>query len=546
MLHHTLSAGTSTSHAEKSWKPWHQYDLPIETLTTHQWPGQGTHEDPYIVDWFHDDAENPMTWRPLYKWYLVMTVAIATLAVSFDSSAYSGGVSQIITEFGVSQELVTAGISLFVLGFAAGPLLWAPLSEVLGRRLLFVGTYGMLTVFIAGTAGAQNIETILILRFFAGFFGSSPLTNAGGTIADIFGARQRGVAMAIFSAAPFLGPALGPIVGGFVGQTIGWRWVEGVMCIFTAVLWIFGTIVLPETYPPVLLKKRAALLAKQTGAVYRSKYEEKEIIALPKVFKTALSRPWILLFREPIVLLLSIYMAIVYGTLYMMFAAFPVVYQTPRPDGYGWSEGVGGLAFIGIAIGIILAVVYVLFDNKRYGRILDEAAKDDGSRVRASPEARIPPGMVGSVFLPIGLFWFAWTNSPNIHWIVSIIGTAFFGFGMVLVFLSVMNYLIDSYTVYAASVLAANSVLRSLFGAGFPLFTSAMYRNLGVHLASTIPAILATICLPFLFIFYRYGKSIRLRCKYSREADEMMDRMTSPSPTLHDSGAGDEKRDDVV
>lgn len=527
-LEETLTNTTTGELAKKSWKPWHQYDLPIEALTSHSWRGAGTEESPFIVDWLPADAENPMTWSNLYKWFLVATVSIATLAVSFDSSAYSGGVRPIITELNTSEELVTAGISFFVLGFALGPLLWAPISEVLGRRLIFVGTYGMLTVFIAATAGAQNIQTILILRFFAGAFGSSPLTNAGGTIADIFPARQRGLAMGFFSAAPFLGPAIGPIVGGFVGQSIGWRWVEGVMAIFTGVLWIFGTLVLPETYPPALLRRRAKRLSTATGHVYRSKMEEKEVIALPKLLKTALSRPWILLFREPIVLLLSIYLAIIYGTLYMMFAAFPVVYQ----EGYGWSQGIGGLAFVGVAVGIVLAVIYTLFDNKRYSNILDKAEKE-GHSVRASPEARLPPGMLGCVFLPIGLFWFAWTNGPSVFWLVSIVGTGFFGFGMVLTFLSVMNYLIDSYTIYAASVLAANSVLRSLFGAAFPLFTTKMYNNLGVHLASTVPAILAAICVPFLFVFYRYGERIRKTCKYSREADELMEEMLQAQSPNH-------------
>lgn len=155
-----------------------------------------------------------MTWSASYKWLLVVVVAFVTLVVSFDSAAFTGGLEQIILQFGVSAELVTAGISLFVLGFALGPLLWGPLSEVAGRRLLFVITFGALTLFIAGTAGAQNIQTVLILRFFAGAFGSSPLTNAGGTIADIFAADQRGLALSVFAAAPFLGPTIGPIVGG--------------------------------------------------------------------------------------------------------------------------------------------------------------------------------------------------------------------------------------------------------------------------------------------------------------------------------------------
>lgn len=392
------------------------------------------------------------------------------------------------------------------------------MSELYGRQVLFIGTYGALTAFNAGAAGSQNIQTLLILRFFAGAFGSSPLTNAGGVIADIFPASQRGLAMSVFSAAPFMGPTIGPIVGGFVGEAVGWRWVEGVMAIFTGAVWIIGSLLIPETYPPVLLRKRAAALSKITGKVYRSKMEV-DAGARPSVgqaFRTALSRPWILLLREPIVLLLSIYMAIIYGTLYMMFSGFPVVYQQQR----GWSEGIGGLAFIGVAIGMLAAVIYTIPDNHRYNRVAT-AAEAKGA-VGAPPEARLPPCLVGCICLPVGLFWFAWTNSPSIHWIVSVIGTAPFGFGMVLVFLSISNYLIDSYTMYAASVLAANSVLRSLFGAAFPLFTSYMYQNLGIHWASSVPAFLALACVPFPFLFYKYGAAIRRRCKFAREAEDAM------------------------
>jgi multidrug resistance protein len=390
----------------------------------------------------------------------------ATLAVSFVSSAYTGGVDQIMMEFKVGTEVVTLGVSLFVLGFAIGPLLWAPLSELYGRQVLFIGTYLALTAFNAGAAGSQNIQTLLILRFFAGAFGSSPLTNAGGVIADMFAASHRGVAMAIFASAPFMGPAIGPIVGGFLGESEGWRWVEGLMAIFTGALLIIGGLTIPETYSPVILRRRAKKMSAMTGKVYKSKIEvQNGAKSIKQEFKIALSRPWILLFREPIVFLLSLYMAIIYGTLYMLFSAFPIVYQLER----GWSAGVSGLAFLGVLVGMMFAVGYSLWDNKRYNNV---AAQHKGM---APPEARLPPAIIGSCALPIGLFWFAWTNYPSIHWSVSIIATAPFGFGMVLVFLSIMNYLIDTYVIYAASVLAANSVLRSLFGAAFPLFTTCTF-----------------------------------------------------------------------
>ena len=496
-------------------------------------------EDPYNVEFVPSDPRNPLRFSMFRKWAITLMIAFALLAVSFTSSVYSGGVVEIIEEFHCSEEVAALGISLFVLGFAIGPLLWAPLSELYGRQILFFGTYGALTAFNAGSAGSRNITTLVVTRFFAGAFGSSPLTNAGGVIADMFPARERGLALSIFAAAPFMGPTLGPIVGGFVGQKIGWRWVMGVSAIFTGVLWILGSLTIPETYGPVLLRKRAAALSKITGRVYRSGLE----IARgppPTIihnFKIALSRPWILLFSEPIVLLLSIYMAIIYGTLYLCFAAFPIVYAETRH----WSEGISGLAFLGVAVGMLMAVIWTIPDNNRYLRA-EDAAVARGGRA-APPEARLPPSMIGSVCIPIGLFIFAWTNYPSIHWSVSIIFTAPFGFGMVLVFLSVFNYLIDAYTIYAASVLAASSVLRSLFGAIFPLFTTAMYDNLGIHWASTIPAFLALACVPFPFLFYKYGPRIRMSCKYSREADEAMQKLADAEPSrTSKSGNEDGKR----
>ena len=356
--------------------------------------------------------------------------------------------SQLIHSFDTSTEIATLGVSLFVLGFAVGPLIWAPLSEIYGRQVVFAISYGAFTAFNASAAASRNIETLLVLRFFAGACGSSTLTNAGGQIADLFSASERGLAIGLFALAPFLGPTIGPIAGGFLGQSKGWVWVQGMMSIFSGVMWLLGLVSVPETYTPVLLRKRAQKLSSTTGKVYRAETDtDGHADRLP--LRTALVRPWVLLFKEPIVSVLSIYMAIIYGTLYMLFGAFPICFQEAR----GWSEGIGGLAFLGVAVGMILAILLVPLRNKRYVR----AASRHGGI--APPEARLIPAMAGAIAIPLGLFWFTWTNYPSIHWISSVMAGAPFGFGMVLVFLAVTNYLIDVYGVFAASVLAANSVL---------------------------------------------------------------------------------------
>lgn len=193
-----------------------------------------------------------------------------------------------------------------------------------------------------------------------------------------------------------------------------------------------------ETCAPVLLRSRAAKLFSITGKFYVSKTEHyKGKQRLVAIYKISLSRPWVLLIREPIVLLLSIYTAIVYKNLYLTFVAFPIVYQDARY----WSQGMGGLAFIGVAVGMVLGIMLTVYDNQRDN---GAAAKHGGA---APPEERLPPTMIGAVVLPVGLFIFAWTYYLRIHWVVSMIFSGAPGFGNVMLFLSVSNYLIDTYTV---------------------------------------------------------------------------------------------------
>nr|AQV03243.1 putative family 1 drug:H+ antiporter [Aspergillus nidulans] len=488
---------------------------------SHTYDGSGTEDSPFVVEFHKDDPGNPMSWGEARKWFTTTIVTFSVFAVTFTSSAYSVSAAKVFQDFDISTEVFTLGLSLFVLGFAIGPALWGPLSELYGRQMLWIITHIAMVAFMGGSAGSQNIATLLILRFFAGTFGGSPLVNSGGTIADIFPPAQRGLALTLYCVAPFLGPILGPIIGGFVSQGAGWRWVQGLCTIFIGVVGILGVIFVPETYGPVLLQRRAKKLAQADGKVYVSVLEKNQGPKTPReVFKRALFRPWIFLFLEPIVLIASLYMAIIYGTVYMFMSAMPIVYNEQR----GWSEGIGGLSFLGIMVGIIFGLIYAIWDNNgRYTRLFKASMAE--SRLPPAAEARLPPAIVGGIALPIGMFAFAWTNYPSIHWSVSIILSAPFGFGCVLVILPIMNYLIDSYTIYAASVLAAAAIFRSIIGAVFPLFTAKMYHNLGIHWASSIPAFLTLACAPFPLVMYRYGREVRMKCKYSFEAAEMFRKM---------------------
>lgn len=200
------------------------------------------------------------------------------------------------------------------------PVIWAPLSELFGRRPIFIITYVALTAFNAGAAGARNIWTLLILRFFAGAIGSNSLVSSGAVVADQFSARERGLALSYYSVTPFLGPTLGPIIGGYIGQDLGWRWIEGFLAVFTGTLATIYIFTVPETYAPRILHNRAVALSKMHGAVYRTQMEVKQgRKKLLPMLKVSLSRPWVLVAVEPIVLIFSVYQAIIYATLYMCF-----------------------------------------------------------------------------------------------------------------------------------------------------------------------------------------------------------------------------------
>ncbi|KAL8810541.1 MAG: hypothetical protein Q9223_007733 [Gallowayella weberi] len=433
------------------------HTLITEDVARYTYPGSGTQDDPFVVDWIPNDPRNPMTGIGKgMKWLITVIMALGTLSITFSSTAFSGAIPQIQKDFHASTELSILSVSLFVLGIAIAPMTWAPLSELYGRQVIYAVMFCLVTVFGAGSIWSHNIETLLVLRFFAGAFGSSAIVNSAGVITDMFVAKERGLAMIVYTSAPFVGPTIGPICGGFVAQYGGWKWVDGMTVIFTGICWIVGMILVPETYQPYLLIRRAKKLCAMTGHKYVSKLEvgkpERKAFA---TFTRAIARPWVMLFFEAIVLLVSIYTAIVYGTLYLMFTAFPIVYEQER----GWSQGVAGLPYIGVLVGQILSMFFYVVLEVGYQKKL---AKNPD---KAKPEDRLAPAIIGAVILPLGLFWFAWSTFPHVHWIVSVLGGALFGFGQVILFISLVNYIVDAYTIYVASAVAANAILRGLFGA---------------------------------------------------------------------------------
>jgi DHA1 family multidrug resistance protein-like MFS transporter len=273
------------------------------------------------------------------------------------------------------------------------------MSELRGRRLpLLVAMFGF-TLFCAATATAKDLQTVLICRFFAGLFASCPLAVVVAVFSDMFTAQTRGLAVTVFSMAVFSGPLLSPFIGGFLVTTqVGWRWTQYLVCIMGGIAFILDVIFLEETYPPMILVDKASELRRRTlNWGIHAKQEEIEVDFRELVTKN-FSRPMRLLFGEPIVTLVSLYTAFIYGILYLFLAAYPFVFQGVHRMG----PGVGGLPFFGMIVGQLIAGVAVVLQQPWYLRKL---AANNGVPV---PEWRLPIVMVGGIVFAAGIFWFGW------------------------------------------------------------------------------------------------------------------------------------------
>jgi MFS family permease len=162
----------------------------FERIVEAKYRGSGTVGDPFVVQWLDHDPENPKSYSNLFKWLMTFLLAFMTLCVSLASSAYTGAAGLIIPDFQCSREVFLLGLSLMVMGFALGPLMWAPLSEAVSRRSILLIALGLYIIFTAVCAAAQSITALIILRLLCGTFGSAVFVIPPGQISDMFEAEQ--------------------------------------------------------------------------------------------------------------------------------------------------------------------------------------------------------------------------------------------------------------------------------------------------------------------------------------------------------------------
>jgi DHA1 family multidrug resistance protein-like MFS transporter len=392
---------------------------------------------------------------------------------------------------------------------------------------MFAGM-ALFTIFCLPVALAKNIETALVGRFFCGMFGAAPLSITGGGLVDMWNPVQRGVALAACIGTIFGSPILAPLMGNFISASyLGWRWtmwLSGIMGLAASALVLVG---LPETHVPTILRGKAARMRRETGnSELKSQFDGVstgvgDIVniflvrsfskyAVPNNMVANLTCLTEMLATEPILVFITIYQSFIYGILYLIFVSYPIAFREVR----GWKLGPSALPYLGMFLGVIFGAITVVWQTRtRFARLTRE---NNGVII---PEQRLPIMIVGSCMLPVGLFIFAWTSDPKIHWSGMVIGSIPVGMSMYMIFVQCLNYIVDVYQKLANSAIGANTFVRSFFGAAFPLFGPAMYHRLGVDWATSVLAFFAIAMIPIPVVFYKYGHTIRKWSKNSMNKD---------------------------
>lgn len=465
--------------------------------------------DPNIVTWDGpDDPSNPKNWTKRRKWINTLMVSLFTFISPVSSSMVAPALGQISQDLDITSDVEAALVlSIFVLSYAVGPLFLGPASELYGRVTVLQLSNLIYLIFNTACGAARNKGMMIAFRFLAGLGGSAPLAIGGAVLGDSWRPEERGAAIAVYSLMPLIGPSIGPVVAGQLTTNVNWRWLFFVTSIADAAIQLTGLFVLRETYPPKILHDKTKRLRAQTGnAQLRSEFDHPDR-KLSKHLSIALSRPFTLLFTQPIVQVLACYQAYLYGLMYIMLTSFPMVFNGI----YGQSVSVGSLNYISLGVGFSIGTqVCARLQDVVYRRL-----KQRNGGV-GKPEFRIPLVVPGSLLTVVGLFIYGWSARFRTHWIVPNVGAAIFALGSIMCFQGIQTYIVDTYTRYAASAIAAVVVLRSAGGFGFPLFAPVMYRALGQGWGNSVLGFVGVaIGLPAPLLLWFYGERIRSRSTFS-------------------------------
>ncbi|KAF9885968.1 hypothetical protein FE257_012143 [Aspergillus nanangensis] len=471
-------------------------------------------EDVVVQSPSADEIVNKPSEFPLTrKIHIVVAGVYFVFNSSLGSSLPSGAHDVIADYFDIPREdlKMVLPTSLYMAGFAIGPMIFGPLSESLGRKPVLTTTFAMYLIFTLACAVAPNFPALLVFRFLCGLGGSAPNAVLGGLFSDIYtDPHQRGLAMCWFMFTTTFPPLLGPIISGFI-STVSWRWT------FWAGLIIGGAgyplvLTMPETFYPVLLERQERSMRGEPRHSLKSGGFRTKMRRFFDKASTVLSRPFNMIIREPIVACCSLYLALIYSLLYLFFEAYPIVFQGL----YGMSSGVGALAFLPILPGSIIAfIIFFLYSSYH-----TKASKAGLAWAQVEEYRRLPLACIGAPCIPIALFWLGWSAKTSMSPVMPMMSGVFFGCGYLLIFMALLNYLTDAYKQFSASANAAASTLRSIFAVCLPLATTPMYTNLGINWASSLLGFFSMAVAVIPFVFIRYGAWIRDNSPFAQKAKQ--------------------------
>ncbi|PVH97072.1 multidrug transporter [Periconia macrospinosa] len=462
-----------------------------------------------------NDLQNPFNWPLLKKWRVTLLACFMTFAVQINGTAMTSAAEQINASFHVSDELFPHSywpVLSWNLGGAAAPLLGLPLMEKFGVRWSYLVIYVSLIIFLIPQALAQNFATLIVTRIITGGCSGVLANITSGIVSDVWReGRAKSFNTSLYIWGILAGLSVGPVIGSAIVAYVSWRWIFWSLIIFYSALVPILFFTLPEVRQDVILAGRARDIRKATGvAIYAE--AETQSTSISEVLRETLVRPTRMLFTEAVVLFFGLWSAFCIGIAFMFTQSLVQVYS----ELYGWTFFGTGLVQSAVVIGETFGLVCSLYQDTLYLRSAKRNTKIPG---RPIPEARLYLSIPGSFLgLTAGLFWFAWTSYPTLHWMIPTTSLAFIGFGMFCATTAVTTYIMDSYAKYAASAIAGIAFLENLFAAFLPLATQSMYRTLGLRWGSSLLGFVALglSCIPL--VLWVYGKRIRARSPFMREA----------------------------
>ncbi|OAP60561.1 hypothetical protein AYL99_05563 [Fonsecaea erecta] len=448
-----------------------------------------------------DDLANPQNWPTQKKAGVTMIISLIAFIVGFGSSIDSAVLPQASRHFGVSEVTESLATTLYLVGFGFGATFSGPLSEERGRNPVYLITFTLYCCWILGAALAPNIGAKLVFRFLAGTCGSTPFTAAGGTLGDIFDHVVRGQIFPFFACIAFLGPMLAPVVGGYVGQAgMDWRWVEWITFLISCGVLALMVFFLPETDAKEILRGKAQALQARNGA---SDVQAPANLPRRPRLTSALLRPCIILFTEPVIAIFTAYLTLVYSVAFCFFSSAQYIFgQT-----YGFHQGSTHLMFLSISTGLIVCALATPLFGTLVAREHRHAAVSRG-KDHAGPEAMLWWAMIGGPLLPISVFWMAWSSRRSVSYWSPMISAAFFGFSMLCLFVSTYAYIMQRFTSVAASALVSNTFVRYVVAGTVVVLSIPMFENLGVHHALTVFAALSCLFTPVPFLLYVHARQV--------------------------------------